>query len=482
LKVEILEGRYAAGSLLPATRTLAITIGVSRNTVLGAYELLCAEHLATARPGRGTRITNSTATQGTDSPRSMIAPQSRYSARARDLAPIALSGGFLPRLSYDLQFASPAVQPHLFMSWRRKQAAAASRVAPQYPAAAGLYQLRTAIADYVLRRRGIACSPKDVVVVGGTQQAMTLTARVVLDEGQSVVLEDPHYQFAHHAFRAHGARVTAVPVDVDGLLTSQLPKCPPRLIVVTPAHQFPSGVVMSLERRIELLNYAAKQGCWIFEDDYDGELHYRGRPPPALRSLDMGGRVIYAGTFSKTLFPGLRLGYIVCPSALREDISFAKRYDDFGCSSIEQTALATFLESRQYEKHLRKSLAELRKRRQALLEGLSHHLGTHMDVVTSNGGMHAVAWFRTLSYADFDALLAMAPKREVGLHPIHPFYETPPAKPGLMLGFAGLSSDEIRTAMARLALCLDDVISSGPGGRGTRSQVKPRMRRHSLQQ
>jgi GntR family transcriptional regulator/MocR family aminotransferase len=457
--VEILEGRYTAGSLLPATRTLALTIGVSRNTVLGAYEILCAEHLATALPGRGTRITNSTAAQGSDPPRSMIAPQSRYSARARALAPIVLTGEIRPRLSYDLQFASPSVQPHLFMSWRRKQVAASSRVAPQYPSAAGLHQLRTAIADYVLRRRGIACSPDDVVVVGGTQQAMTLTARVVLDEGQSVVIEDPHYQYAHHALEAHGARVVAVPVDADGLLTSRLPRRPPRLIVVTPAHQFPSGVVMSLDRRIELLNYAAKHGCWIFEDDYDGELHYHGRPPPALRSLDMGGRVIYAGTFSKTLFPGLRLGYIVCPSALRGDIRAAKIYDDFGCSSIEQTALATFLESRQYEKHLRKSLAELRNRRQALIEGLSKHMGAHLDVVTSNGGMHAVAWFRKLSYTDFDKLLAQAPKREVGLHPIHPFYETRPARPGLMLGFAGLSPEQLRTAMARLALSLNDVIA-----------------------
>ena len=457
LKAGILEGRYAAGGWLPPTRTLATTLGLSRNTVLAAYELLGAEELAIAHPGVGTRVTSVTAYRKNVRPGKACAPQSRYSARARELGRITLGGGKEGK-RYDLQYGSPRVRPQLFVSWRRKQIAAATRASTVYPAAEGLAALRSAIADYLLRRRGVKCTGDDVIVVGGTQQALTLTARLLVDEGQEVVIEDPHYQYAQHALFAHGAQLSPVRVDVDGLVTGELPSSPPRLIVVTPAHQFPSGVVMSLDRRVALLNYAAKHGCWVFEDDYDGELHYESRPIPALRSLDIAERVIYSGTFSKTLFPGLRLGYVVCPPALHQDMCTAKACDDIGCSSIEQTALATFLSSRLYEKHLRKSLIELRSRRQAVLTGIARYLGPHIERTTSNGGMHVVAWFRELSYADFDRLLARAAARSIGVYPIHPYYKKRPPRPGLMLGFAGLAPGQLMTAMALLGECLRETL------------------------
>jgi GntR family transcriptional regulator / MocR family aminotransferase len=241
-------------------------------------------------------------------------------------------------------------------------------------------------------------------------------------------------------------------------VTAELPARAPRLIYVTPSHQFPSGAVLSLQRRIELLKYASVNGCWVFEDDYDGEYHYDSRPLPALRSLDVAERVIYAGSFSKTLFPGLRLGYIVCPPALRDDLYMAKALDDLGCSSIEQAALATFLESRQYEKHLRKSLNELRIRRQALLDALSRHLGEFVDVSPSTGGVHLVVWFRQLSYAKLRRLIDYALQRGLGLYPIHPYYHKAPAIPGLMMGFAGLPPVQLNAAAALLASCLKDVL------------------------
>jgi GntR family transcriptional regulator/MocR family aminotransferase len=457
LKSAILEGRYAAGGWLPATRTLATTLGVSRNTVLTAYELLCSEQLAIAHPGIGTRVTSVTAHRKSARPGKACAPQSRYSARARELGRGTLAGGKTNK-RYDLQYGSPRVRPQLFVSWRRKQIAAATRVGALYPSAVGLAPLRSAIADYLLRRRGVNCTADDVIVVGGTQQALTLTARILVDEGQEIVIEDPHYENAQHALFAHGARLSSVRVDVDGLVTGELPSSPPRLIIVTPAHQFPSGVEMSLDRRIELLNYAAKHNCWVFEDDYDGEFHYQSRPIPALRSLDIGERVIYSGTFSKTLFPGLRLGYVVCPPALREDMRRAKACDDLGCSSIEQAALASFLASRLYEKHLGKSLIELRNRRQAVLTGIARYLGPHIEQTTSNGGMHVVAWFRKLSYADLERLLTHAASRSLGLYPIHPYYKKRPMRPGLMLGFAGLGPGQLMSAMAVLGECLREIL------------------------
>jgi GntR family transcriptional regulator/MocR family aminotransferase len=457
LKAGILEGRYAAGGWLPATRTLATTLGVSRNTVLAAYDLLCAEQLAVAHPGIGTRVTTMTANRKSARQGKACSPQSRYSARTRELGRNTLAGGKTDR-RYDLQYGSPRVRPQLFVSWRRKQIAAATRASTVYPPPEGLAPLRGAIADYLVRRRGVNCTADEVIVVGGAQQALTLTARIVVDEGQDVVIEDPHYQFAQHALFAHGARLLPVRVDVDGLVTGELPSTPPRLIAVTPAHQFPSGVVMSFDRRVELLNYAANHKCWVFEDDYDGEFHYESRPIPALRSLDIAQRVIHSGTFSKTLFPGLRLGYVVCPPALHDDMCKAKGCDDLGCSSIEQTALATFISSRLYEKHLRKSLIELRSRRQALLTGIARYLGPHIERTTSNGGMHVVAWFRHLSYADLDRLLVRAAARGLGLYPIHPYYKRRPPRPGLMLGFAGLAPGQLIAAMALLGECLRETL------------------------
>jgi GntR family transcriptional regulator/MocR family aminotransferase len=249
-----------------------------------------------------------------------------------------------------------------------------------------------------------------------------------------------------------------VRVDGEGLVTAELPARAPRLIYVTASHQFPSGAVLSLQRRIELLGYAAANNCWVFEDDYDGEYHYDNRRLPALRSLDVAERVIYAGSFSKTLFPGLRLGYLVCPPPLRNDLIRVKSLDDLGCSSMEQAALATFLESRQYEKHLRRSLTELRLRRDALLEALSRHLGTNIEISASAGGAHVVVWFRQLNYKTLRRLIEQALERGLGLYPIHPFYQTPPAMPGLMIGFGGLSPAQLNTAVALLAACLKEVV------------------------
>jgi len=456
LKTEILEGKHAPGAQMPATRTLATALRLSRNTVLTAYEMLSAEQLVVSRPGSGTRVTGATAAPKSRAARSSIVAQSRYSARARQLGAKTLGGGN-PALRLDLQYGSPLVRPELFASWRRKQVAAAPRVGPRYPASQGLHSLRCAIVDYLLRRRGVECGPEDVIIVSGTQQALTLVARVIVDEGQSVVLEDPCYENARDALEAHGAKLVSVRVDSAGLVTDELPARPPRLIHVTPSHQFPSGAVMSLERRIQLLNYAAAHQCWIFEDDYDGELHYDQRPLAALRSLDVSKRVIYSGTFSKTLFPGLRLGYMVCPQALRNDLWRAKDLDDSGCSAIEQIALSSFLESRQYEKHLRKSLVELRKRRRVLLKGLSRHLGDQLRVDASHGGMHVVAWFRDLSYPDLTRLIALAAQKGLGLYPIHHYYQARPANPGLMLGFAGLTSHQLTNAIDLLGRCVHEI-------------------------
>jgi GntR family transcriptional regulator/MocR family aminotransferase len=456
LKGAILEGRFVAGSPLPATRTLAHTLGISRNTVLSAYELLCAEQLAIARGGSGTRVADVGGPRPKLTARAVADRPSRYAARLRKLGPVTL-GITRTRTRYNLQYGEPLLNPRLFNSWRTKLAAAALRTDPGYPPPAGLPALRAAVCDYLARRRGFVCAPEDVIIVGGTQQALTLVARVVLDEGDSVVLEDPHYQLAQQALVAHGARVVSVATDGEGLITAQLPTRAPRLIYVTPSHQFPSGAVMSLQRRIALLRVTERQRSWIFEDDYDGEFRYGARPIAALRSLDGGERVIYVGTFSKSIFPSLRLGYLVCPHGLRDDLLTAKRLDDGGCPSIDQAALAAFMQGRQFEKHLRKSVEELQRRRCALLEGLAPWSGEHLEISESPAGMHVIVWFRRLSYAQLGQLIELGATRGLGLHPVHTYYRVPPPRPGLLVGFAGLSCTQIRAATELLGRCLEDL-------------------------
>jgi len=457
LKRAILEGRFVAGSPLPATRTLARSLKISRNTVLGAYELLCAEQLAIARGGSGTRVADIGRPSLKPPSEARSSRPSRYAARARQLGPVTLAGP-RPRSRYNLQYGVPLLNPQLFNSWRTKLAAAALRTDPGYPPPAGLPALRAAICDYLARRRGFVCTPEEVIVVGGAQQALTLVARVVLDEGDTAILEDPHYQLALQALLAHGARVVSVPTDRDGLVTRQLPQRAARLIYVTPSHQFPSGVVMSLARRIELLQRTERHGSWILEDDYDGEFRYGTRPIAALRSLDGGERVIYVGTFSKSIFPSLRLGYLVCPRGLRDDLLLAKRLDDGGCPAIEQAALAAFMQGRQFEKHLRKSALELDRRRCALLEGLERCARPHIQVSESQAGMHVVVWLPGLSYPQLQQLIELGVARGLGLHAVHPYYRTPPAHPGLLVGFAGLSCTQITTATQLLGQCLQELI------------------------
>jgi GntR family transcriptional regulator/MocR family aminotransferase len=454
IKLEILAGRIVAGSKLPSTRALATALGVARKSVLQAYELLCAEELAIARGGSGTRVAKvSPAARPKALPRSV--PVSLYAARVRALPPITLAGAHVSgRPKYNLLYGEPLVDPGLFHSWRRKLAAAALRAGPAYPAAGGYLPLRRAIADYLARRRGVLCDATDILIVAGTQQALTLVERVLIDPGERVVVEDPHYQLALHSLLAHGAQVTSGRTDEQGLVVRELPQRRTRLVFVTPSHQFPSGVVMSLSRRLELLEWAARTGSWIFEDDYDTEFHAGGRPLPALRSLDLADRVLYVSSFSKTLFPSLRLGYIVCPAALRDALYKAKLFDDLGSPAVEQAALATFIQSRQYEKHLRKSVKELINRRRIVVAALQR-LAAHIEIGPHQAGMHFVVWFRHLEFDELDGFIERAKSMGLGLYPIHPYYRNRPARPGLLIGYAGLSGGQLKTAVELFARCLE---------------------------
>jgi GntR family transcriptional regulator/MocR family aminotransferase len=325
----------------------------------------------------------------------------------------------------------------------------------RYSPSAGQRELRQAICEHVARRRGITCTAEDVLVTSGAQQALSLAARVLLDEGDVVAIEDPGYPLAERLLRAHGARVRPVPVDASGIEVRRLPASGLRAVLVTPSHQFPSGVVMSIDTRRRLLERAHRQGFWIVEDDYDGEFRHAGPAMPPLRSLDAMDRVLYVGSFSKVLFPALRLGFLICPPGLRGDLVAAKQLEDIGCPAVEQLALAEFMARGAFERHLRHAAVELKRRRAAALAGLREACGAHVEVQAPDAGMHVVAWLPQWTEARVQALVKLANDRGLGVQSIGPYFRRRSAPAGLLLGYASLSAKQLKSATALLARCLE---------------------------
>jgi len=457
LKSAMFAGRVHTGERLPPTRLLARELGMSRNTVLAAYEQLRAEGFVDGRVGSGSYVTpplqvTRPATSGTPS-----APaQSAYARRMRVFHDNArLASAMDVEIRYRFQYGMPLTNPALTNLWARELSRAALYTKPSYPPIQGLPALREAVCDYLARRRGVQAMPEDVLIVAGTQQAIALTTRILLDAGDHVAIEDPQYFATRRVLQVHGATLCAVPVDSDGLVVDALPARAPRLVCVTPSHQFPSGAVMSLPRRMALLDYAERQGCWIFEDDYDGEFRYDSKPLAALRSLDEGGRVIYVGSFSKVLFPALRMGYLIMPPGLRNDFIAAKWTEDFGSPAIEQAALANFIVNGGFERHLRRSTKTLAERRAALMQGLESCGRGRLEIADSRAGMHVAVWLRGKSAAEGNALIAYAQTQGLGLHSIAPSYLAPPDRAGLLMGFAAMSPSEIQQGIEVFARCLD---------------------------
>jgi GntR family transcriptional regulator/MocR family aminotransferase len=251
--------------------------------------------------------------------------------------------------------------------------------------------------------------------------------------------------------------VQHVPVDDEGLVVDALPREGIKLAYVTPSHQFPSGRVMSLPRRVAMLERAAAQGFWILEDDYDGEFKFDGRPPPALHSLDRHGRVLYIGTFTKTLLPSIRLGYMIAPEPVRRDLVKAKMLADMRSSAVEQAAVARLISTGAYVRHLKRATLELKKRRRALLAGLQAHCGGLVQIDDSGGGMHLICWFPQLSDSQLASLIDVATSRGLGLHAVEHHYTCKPPRPGLLMGFASLAVPQINAATAMLGECLAEV-------------------------
>jgi GntR family transcriptional regulator/MocR family aminotransferase len=466
LKAAIGNGRLAPGTRLPSTRTLAADLKLSRNTISLAYDQLVAEGYVVPRRRSMMCVASDIAFQPPAATEPKRKTEPRVSAQARRLMddPAMPSPGSYrcaPGLRYDFRYGRPAIDDFPHEIWRKLVASRMRTAAPAsfgYGAPGGSEPLREALSGYLSRARGLACSAQQIIIVDGSQQAFDLIARVLLDPGDTFVIEEPHYHGSRMAFEAAGAKAISVPVDAEGLDTTRLPpaEAGARLCCVTPCHQFPTGVIMPRGRRLALLEWASRTVSWVVEDDYVSEFRYEGNPIEALQRSDRAGRVIYVGTFSKIMFPSLRVAYMVLPPALLEPVLAAKWVADRYTTMLGQEALADFITTGQFERYLRRARTRNLSRRRTLIEALQKHFGGTCEIAGENAGVHLLVWLNNAKPRDVGAIIARAARVGVGVYPIAPYYTRAPRRAGLLFGYASLSEAEIRAGIRRLADVLHD--------------------------
>src|SRR3954469_10242193 len=442
LRGAILDGRLKAGARMPSTRSLGMQYSLSRGTVVAAFDQLQAEGYTRTEVGSGTYVASGVPDgflSATHKPAALAIPISKAAISKR--AQQSLKGVEVTPASRSIGKAFRGYEPAIDLFPVDLWARVASRVLRRAPRslyahgnAAGYQPLRRAIAGYVGASRGVHCSPDQIIVTSGAQQALDLIGRFLLAPGDQVWMEDPGYSGALETLRATSASIIPVPVDGDGLIVKAGRKLAPKakLAYVTPANQFPMGVTMSADRRLELLRWAASANAWIVEDDYDAEYRYSGRPVAALQALDNSGCVIYVGTFTKMLFNALRLGFMVLPERLVEPFVAARTFVDRHPPTLEQAILAEFITEGHFGQHIRRMRQNYAERMEILKSVADKHLDGVLDVVHAEAGIRTLGWLKTWK-SDREAARRA---REHGLEvePLSVFttkYQQPPA---LMLG------------------------------------------------
>jgi GntR family transcriptional regulator/MocR family aminotransferase len=453
LRKAILSGVLAAGERVPSTRDLAEQLGISRTVVLLAYDQLLAEGYIEGRQGSGTYVSASLNSSTVGTPRkSSNLPLSCFGAAVADAAlKVDFPNRPRTRLRYDFVFGRSDMSIFPFQTWRRMLMRYASKTTIRevdYGPPAGVPALREAICFHLRRSRAVACDPSDVIIVNGAQQALDLAARVLVERGACVAIEDPQYQGAREVLRTAGAKLLPVSVDRNGLDPAKLPDRA-TAVFVTPSHQFPTGAILPLDRRLELMQWAHRKNAVIIENDYDGEFQYKGRPLESLQGLDAEGRTIYIGTFSRTIFPALRIGYMVVPKSQATTFTTAKWLADQHSAILEQQTLAEFIASGLYERHLRRLRRRNADRRDALLDAIHKFLRGRVEVSGDGSGTHVILW--PAKRVVEKVLIANAASQGVGIYPISHCYLRRHSRTGLMLGYTTLSENEICQGIRLLA-------------------------------
>jgi GntR family transcriptional regulator/MocR family aminotransferase len=445
LRQAIVAGRLRPGDALPPTRALARSLSVSRTTVTLAYDRLSGEGFVHARVGSGTFVSAQAGRQRPSPNRKRPSVAGTLEARLVWNQVALPAPSFYEPAPFDFRTGphDASLFPHA--TWRRLVAHStreSSLAGGDYGRPAGLHGLRSAIARHIGTARAVEARPDDICVTSGTQQAIDILARVLLAPGDVVAVEDPGYQPPRRLLESLGLRVVGVPVDREGLVVDALPR-QARLVYVTPSHQYPLGVPMSLPRRLALLAWAARHGAAIVEDDYDSEFRFGARPIEPLRVLDASGRVIYVGSFSKTMLPALRLGFAVIPPSIREAVWKAKFVTDWHTSLLAQAALASFMESGAYARHLRRVHTAYRERHARVVEGIATVMHEHLELVPSEAGLHVAALAPTASHERTLTVTELARQAGVAVQPLARFRRDTDVPAGFLIGYGAISADRV---------------------------------------
>ncbi|HLW55663.1 MAG TPA: PLP-dependent aminotransferase family protein [Candidatus Angelobacter sp.] len=444
------------GQKVPSTRELAVQLGISRVPVLSAYSQLLAEGYLESRSGSGTFVSSSMVDQVGSSEYDRQPPRVRSGPR-----PVSQRSGLIPPFNLApwlsgwgaFTVGQPAFEHFPFQVWARLIARHSRNIrvsALTFSDPMGSPDFREAIAAYLRTARAVNCEAKQIMVVSGSQQAVEIAARVLLDPGNAVWIEEPGYRLARHVLLVAGARLVPVPVDHEGLNVAAGMEhcCSARAAYVTPSHQFPLGVTMSASRRLQLLEWAQRYGGWIIEDDYDSEYRYQDLPISSLQGLDKNSRVIYIGTFSKTLFPSLRLGYMVIPPDLIGRFLAIRHAMDVYPPHLYQAVLTDFINEGHLSRHIRRTRMVYGQRRNALVEAIKDNFGDQMEMEGAEAGMHLVV---TAGNRLRDREISERAAREnLWLWPLSPCYVDRNRKQGFILGFGSTDAREIPKRVSQL--------------------------------
>ena len=470
VRTAILSGVLRPGMRMPSSRSLATDLRVSRTTTLLALEQLVCEGYLSARRGSGTYVAQELPD---DLPR--VAPSASLSGehpplsrRGDAMTTVPPAARRIPGPPRAFRVGVPAVDLFPVRIWsqlthRRLQGMTPAQL--DYGDSSGLPILREAIAAHVSVVRGTRCDPSQIIVVAGAQHAMSFVCRLLLDPGDDVWLEEPGYPGARSAFVAAGARIHSVPVDADGLDVGEAVRRAgtARMVYVTPSHQFPLGVPMSLPRRLALLKWANAARAWVVEDDYDSEFRYGSRPIPCLHGLDVDGRVIYLGSFAKTVFPSLRLGFLIVPADLRDQFVQIRQSSESHPAFLDQAVLADFIQDGHFGRHLRRMQSTYRERLEAIVDAAQSLCGGALRIRPVRTGLHLVA-----DLADVDADAVFAGAIDAGVEAMslsRYYYGGGEAVNGLILGFGAVRPDDARRGMEKLASVIESVRRSSRSSR-----------------
>jgi len=461
LRGAILDGRLLPGSRLPATRDLASAYRLSRSTIVAAFEQLKSEGYVEGRSGSGTYVSEVLPehlldVRGPKPEKRLPHRRIALSAYARRLQPFR---GTAVRPMRAFRPNQPALDLFPTDLWAQVAARRLRRVSASLLAggeALGYRPLREAVAAYLNSSRGVKCTAEQVLILSGAQEALDRMARILLNPDESVWMEEPGYPGAGVVFRALGAQIRRVPVDSEGLSLEIGKKRwrAPRLVYVTPGHQFPLGVTMSLRRRLALLEWARRSGVLIFEDDYDSEYRYAGRPVPAMQGLDRSGVVIFAGSFTAVLFPALRLGYLVVPEEMVDVFAAAESVSTHHPPLLEQAVLCDFITEGHFARHIRRMREIYAERLQVLLESAREKLSGALEISNVEAGLQTVGWLKSGLLGEKIAKQAAA--RDVEVVPLSRYAAGRPRREGLILGFAAVDPKELRRGVDELAQILQD--------------------------